>query len=54
MEVCLYSPKRAVEAFLRADSGDVGARYETPIDVNAGNAAEEDVFGFILYFRLYP
>jgi hypothetical protein len=35
------------------DGGDVGARYEAPIDVNAGNAAEEGVFRFILYFCLY-
>ena len=48
-----YSPEWAVEAFLRADGGDVGARYEAPIDVNASNAAEEGVFRFILYFCLY-
>ena len=53
MYICFYSPKWAVEAFLRADSWDVGARYEAPIDINAGNAAEEGVFGFILYFCLY-
>ena len=53
MEVCLYSPEWTVEAFLRADSRNVGAGYEAPIDINAGNAAEEGVFRFILDFCLY-
>jgi hypothetical protein len=48
------SPEWAVEAFLRADGRDVGARYKAPINVNAGSAAEEGVFGFTLYCSLYP